>query len=67
MKKMWRIYSIKGNDGIDNVKERLKQEIQAKAQSIKRCEKRSKFFHQNMIFRENRKNFLENFTRKKFK
>ena len=42
-KKLWRIYSIKGNDGIDNVKKRLKQEIQVKAKRIKRCEKRSKF------------------------
>ena len=63
-KKLWRIYSIKGNDGIDNVKERLKQEIQAKAQRIKRCEKRSKFFHQNLIFRENRKTFYRELGKK---
>ena len=63
-KKLWRIYSINGTDGIDNVKERLKKEIQSKAQRIKRSEKRSKFFHQSLIFRENRKKFYRGLGKK---
>ena len=49
-KKLRGKYSIKDSDDIDNIKERLKQEIQAKGQRIKRCEERSKFYLQNLIF-----------------
>ena len=40
-------------------KHKLKQQLQAKAQRVKRFEKRQKFFHQNKTFKENAKSFYK--------
>ena len=63
-KKLMKIYAIKNNDEIDNVRERLKQEIQAKAQRIRRYEKRSKFYRQNKLFKQDGKKFYRELGKK---
>ena len=52
-----KIYKIKSHEDYDIARERLKQEIQAKAQRIRRYEKRSRFYRQNLIFKEDAKKF----------
>ena len=47
------------------IKEALKQQIQAKAQRIKRFEKRNKHFRQNKIFKEDAKKFYRELGKKK--
>ena len=47
------------------IKETLKQQIQAKAQRIKRFEKRNKHFQQNKIFKEDAKKFYRELGKKK--
>ena len=50
---MKRKYDIKIQHDITNAMEKIKQEIQAKAQRVRRYEKRSKQYHQNKGFVEN--------------
>ena len=50
-------YGIKKPGDVPTIKETLKQQIQAKAQRIKRFEKRNKHFRQNEIFKEDAKKF----------
>ena len=45
--------------------ETLKQQIQAKAQRIRRFEKRSRFFRQNKIFKEDAKKLYREMGKKK--
>jgi len=47
------------------IKEKLKQQIQAKAQRIKRFGKRNKHFWQNKIFKEDSKKFYRELGKKK--
>ena len=47
------------------IKETMKQQIQAKAQRIKRFEKRNKHFQQNKIFKEDAKKFYRELGKKK--
>ena len=50
-RKIKRRYNIKKMEDIPDVKEKLKQHIQAKAQRIRRYEKRGKQFKQNKLFK----------------
>ena len=47
-----------------NLKEKLKQQIQAKAQRIRRYEKRGKQLRQTTIFKENTKKFYRDLGKK---
>lgn len=52
-------YNIKCVDDISVVREKLKQQIQAKAQRIRRFEKRNNFFRQNKVFKKDAKKVLQ--------
>ena len=56
---------IKKPGDVSIIKEKLKQQIQAKAQRIKRFEKRNKHFRQNKIFKEDGKKFYRELGKKK--
>ena len=49
---MLKRYNIKNPADLATAKEVFKQQIQAKAQRIRRFEKRAKFFRQNKTFRQ---------------
>jgi len=57
IRQMRKRYIIKKTDDIPEAKEKLKQQIQAKAQRIRRYEKRSKQFRQNKLFKTDTKKF----------
>ena len=57
VRQMKKRYTIKNMTDIPQAKEKLKQQIQAKAQRIRRYEKRSKQFRQNKIFKTDAKKF----------
>ena len=44
-------------DNIIIIKETVKQKMQLKAQRLRRCEKRNKFYRQNLIFKRDAKKF----------
>ena len=52
-RKIMRRYKIKEERDIHTEKEKLKQKIQAKAQRLKRFDKRSRQFRQNKLFKTN--------------
>ena len=52
-----RKYNIRRNQNLTEVKEIIKQQMQAKAQRIRRFEKRTKFYRQNKTFKEDTKRF----------
>ena len=54
---LMRKYKIKSNDDIPPVTEKLRQQLLAKSQRIRRFEKRRKFYNQNKMFKENTKRF----------
>ena len=54
-KQMLKRYNIRNPTDLTTAKEVLKQQIQAKAQRIRRFEKRAKFFRQNKIFKQDAK------------
>ena len=56
-RKILRRYAIKDEVDIDVEKKKLKQKIQAKAQRIRRFEKRGKQFRQNRLFKSKPKVF----------
>ena len=59
-----RKYKIKSNDDILPVIEKLKQQLLAKSQRIRRFEKRRMFYHQNKMFKENTKRFYRELGKK---
>ena len=63
-RKIKRRYNIKKMEDIPEVKEKLKQQIQAKAQRIRRYEKRGKQLRQTTIFKENTKKFYRDLGKK---
>ena len=56
-RKLKRKHKIKRIEDIPGIKEELKQKMQAKAQRLRRFEKRSKFYRQNKIFENDAKKF----------
>ena len=56
---------IRKKEDIPAAQEILKQRIQAKAQRITRFEKRSRFFRQNKIFKEDAKKLYRELDKKK--
>ena len=56
-RKLKRKYKIKKVSEIKSLKEQLKQKMQAKAQRLRRYDKRSKFYRQNRIFESDAKKF----------
>lgn len=48
---------IDPNEDIDTIRERIKQQLQAKSQRLRRCNKRVRFFRQNKLFKEDAKRF----------
>ena len=63
-KQLERKYNIKQKEDMKTAKETLKQQIQAKAQRIRRFEKRSRFFRQNKIFKEDAKKLYREMGKK---
>ena len=59
-RKIMRRYKIKEERDINTEKEKLKQKIQAKAQRLKRFDKRSRQFRQNTLFKTNPNYSIEN-------
>ena len=59
-----RKYKIKSNDDILPVIEKLKQQLLAKSQRIRRFEKKRMFYHQNKMFKENTKRFYRELGKK---
>lgn len=57
-------YNIKCVDDISVVREKLKQQIQAKAQRIRRFEKRNNFSRQNKVFKKDAKKFYRELGKK---
>ena len=66
-KQMLKRYNIKNPADLTTVKEVLKQQIQAKAQRIRRFETRAKFFRQNKIFKQDTKKFYRELGKKRIK
>ena len=64
-RKIMRRYKIKEERDINTEKEKLKQKIQAKAQRLKRFDKRSRQFRQNKLFKTNPKLFYRELGNKK--
>ena len=64
-KQMLKRYNIKNPADLATAKEVLKQQIQAKAQRIRRFEKRAKFFRQNKIFKQDAKKFYRELGKKR--
>ena len=58
--KIKRKYKITTNQDLQTTRESLKMKILAKAQRIRRYEKRSKQYKQNQMFANNRKKFFRN-------
>ena len=52
-------YNISTRNDVLKAMEMLKQQIQAKAQRLRRFDKRAKFFYQNNIFKDNTKRFYQ--------
>jgi len=59
-----RKYKFKSNEDIPSVTEKLKQQLLAKSQRIKRFEKRRKFYSHNKMFKENTKRFYRELGKK---
>ena len=57
-------YNIRRNQNLPEVKEIIKQQMQAKAQRIHRFEKQTKFYRQNKTFREDTKRFYHELGKK---
>ena len=66
-RQMKRKYDIKIQHDITNAMEKIKQEIQAKAQRVRRYEKRSKQYHQNKGFVEDGKKFYRELGKNQIK
>ena len=65
-KQMLKRYNIKNPADLATAKEVFKQQIQAKAQRIRRFEKRAKFFRQNKTFRQDHaKKFYRELSKKR--
>ena len=56
-RKVKRKYTIKSIEDIPQIKEELKQRMQAKSQRLRRFEKRSRFYRQNKIFENDARKF----------
>ena len=63
-RKLRRKYKL-NKENITTVKEILKQRMQLKAQTMKRYEKRGKFYHQNLIFKTDTKKFYREIEKEK--
>ena len=63
-RKIKRRYQIRNERDISTATERLKQQLMAKAQRIRRYDKRQKFYHQNKTYTENTKKFYRDLGKK---
>ena len=63
--RIFKKYNIKSSDDVIHNIEILKQKLQAKAQRFRRFTKRSNFFRQNKIFREDAKKFYRELGKNK--
>jgi len=61
---IFRKQNIKQKEQLPTIIEKLKQQLQAKAQRVKRFEKRQKFFHQNKTFKKKAKKFYRELGKK---
>ena len=59
-----RRHNIRCKDDIPNVVEKLKQQLQAKSQRLRRYDKRQKFFYQNKTYEQNAKKFYRELGKK---
>ena len=60
-------YKIKRPEEIQNVLEKIKQAIQAKAARLRRYQKRSRFYKDNNLFKNNPKQFYRNNSKSQIK
>ena len=60
-------YKIKRPEQIQNVLEKIKKTIQAKAARLRRYQKRSRFYKDNNLFKKNPKQFYRNDGKSKIK
>ena len=60
-------YKIRSMDNVPEVRESLLQQISAKAQRLRRMDKRQKQFHQNRLFKENPRQLYRELGKKEFK
>ena len=63
-RKLMRKHNIKYKDDISIVVEKLKQQLQAKSQRLRRYDKQQKFFHQNKTYEQNAKKFYRELGKK---
>ena len=63
-RKLMRRHNIRCKDDIPNVVEKLKQQLQAKSQRLRRYDKRQKFFYQNKTYEQNAKKFYRELGKK---
>ena len=63
-RKLMRRHNIRCRDDIPNVVEKLKQQLQAKSQRLRRYDKRQKFFYQNKTYEQNAKKFYRELGKK---
>ena len=66
-KTIWKKHKITKEEQITTLKEDLKQNLQAKAQRIRRYTKRSKQYRQNKMFREDAMRFYRELRKKTIK
>ena len=64
-KSIFKKHNIKNKDDIQIAIERLKQQLQAKSQRIRRLDKKRKFYHHNKLYKENTKKFYRDLGKKK--
>ena len=60
-------YNIKTKEDIETIRESLKMKIQAKAQRLRRYNKRSKQYNQNRLFNKDRKKFYRSLGKEEIK
>ena len=63
-KELERKFNIKTKEDLGTTIETLKQQIQAKAQKLRRIEKRNKFYRQNTLFKQDAKKFYRELGKK---
>ena len=64
-RKMTKKYQLTSKNILE-VKEMIKQKMQLKAQRMRRYEKRSKFYRQNMIFKTDAKKFYREVGKERY-
>jgi hypothetical protein len=62
--KFLRKYKVNSNAQLSEVREKIKQELQAKSQRLRRCKKRINFFQHNKLFAQDARKFYRSLGKK---